>query len=215
MRAPLGLVALSAMVALGCGDGTDAMPRPSTLGNLNVIITVVGAAPDSDGFSVDLGSADGAVLASRTVDSTTAYVRFSDLTPGSYTLSTTSLADNCSVEGDDSLSVEILSSEVTAAPFVVSCPGPDVMAVYRLQDGVSSIERYYLNADSTFLLDLGKEEFEGTFAAEASRIVFSFGDPGDTRYQAIGTLHGTCMTVELSVDMAIDGEGGHGGEYCQ
>lgn len=209
MRAPLALVALGAMMALGCGDGVSA---PATTGDLRVNVKMLGARPDSDGYSVHLSSDGGGEFASQAVAGQAASIRFGDLTPGAYMLSLASLSPNCSVEGEHPLSVAIELSKTTFAVFTVSCPRDDATAVYRHQNEGSPTETFYLYADSTFLLDQGGPEFNGTYSADGSRIVFSF-IPNAPEWGATGTLHGDCMSVVYTFNMSFDGF--EDGEFCK
>lgn len=210
-RAPVWLVALGAVLAVGCGDSVNA---PASVGILRVNVTVLGARPDSDGFNVDLSLDGQGPVGSQAVAGRIAYLTFPALAPGRYTLALTALQENCSVEGEQPLGVDVLSAQTSFAFFTVSCPREDVAVVYARQDAGEFAESFYLYADSTFFLDQGRNgQFEGSYTATATEITFYFGGASDLSYTATGTLHGTCMTLKYTLEMWMDGF--QDGEFCE
>ena len=106
MRAHLLLLGLIAVGSAGCGDP----PGPSPT-NLRVSVLTTGADKD-DGYLVRAGEDP-----ARTVQA----IAFLYLPPGEHDVVLGGVAENCSVQGPDSVRVTIVLGQVATASFQVEC----------------------------------------------------------------------------------------------
>lgn len=104
--------ALLPFVVLACDDD----PVAPTTGSVEVTITTGGDGTDADGFVVTLDQD----VASEDVEVDDTAV-FDDVEPGSHELELTDLADNCTVDGDNPLTVTVEAGSTAEASFGVTC----------------------------------------------------------------------------------------------
>ena len=112
-NALLGSVLLLALVAVqGCGS--DDPTSPPTVGTITATTATSGEDIDPDGYNVSIGGSGQAIAA-------TGSVLFSNVAPGSQTVTLTGLASNCQVSGNNPLTVTVTAGQNTTATFTVTC----------------------------------------------------------------------------------------------
>lgn len=102
---------------ISCSDSsTGPEPEPPvTTGTLEVSASTTGEGTDEDGYTITL---DNTTSKSLSINGS---ITFSDLEKGVYTLYLTGLADGCTVNGDNPVSLNVISDEVTTEEFEVIC----------------------------------------------------------------------------------------------
>jgi hypothetical protein len=113
LRARSGALVLALGVALlgGCGGEPT---RPRTLGSVSVMVTTTGSGLDGDGYSISIGSEQAALPVSG---STT----LEGVAPGSYEVTLSGVAPNCSVLDGATRTVTVAEAAVTSVTFEVEC----------------------------------------------------------------------------------------------
>lgn len=108
-------VALTGLVLLaGCSnEGSDPTSTVGT-GTVVVSVTTTGEQPDADGYSVALGSRTATVEPSGTVT-------FEDVAPGSYEVTLSDVAPNCTVDGEASRMVTLDGPSGAEVAFTLAC----------------------------------------------------------------------------------------------
>src|SRR6476620_9093818 len=112
------LVGFAAMMTLGC----DASTAPKT-GAIKITISTAGASidVDPDGYSLSIDGRLSTVIGPNDV------ITIGDLAPGNYLVRLEGLATNCSVTGNNPVSVDVVDGDKSASPvgvaFSVSCIG--------------------------------------------------------------------------------------------
>lgn len=220
-RSSIGTLALAALAAFGCDEDVvvpvDPMPPteppPSepptadpTAAEAVVPVAVFGTRPDPDGYVVVLRAEDGDEVAAREVEPEGGTARFGDLAPGLYAVSVESVAEGCTVEGENPRPFEARRGEISRLEYDVSCPGPDVIEVYRRTTSEHPADRYFLDEGGTFLLDTGPGDYGGTYIVvePEARIFFDFDASASAgRWSAEGLLSGDCMRVEYNAVMIL------------
>lgn len=224
-RSSIGTLALAALAALGCDDDAaapvDPMPAPEppvaepTPAGAVVPVAVFGTRPDPDGYVVVLRAEDGDEVATREVEPEGGRARFGDLAPGLYAVSVESVAEGCTVEGENPRPFEARRGEISRLEYDVSCPGPDVIEVYRRTTSEHPADRYFLDEDGTFVLDVGPAEYSGTYilVEPDARLFFDFDASASAGgWSAEGFLSGDCMRVEYNIVMILSDFAN--GEFC-
>jgi hypothetical protein len=108
------VVALTGVVAAGCGDDD---PAPPTTGQIAVTTVTTGDTPDADGYALTL---DGNVAGNIGVN---ADVIIPDLAVADYSVGLTNVAANCTVAGDNPRTLGVTAGLSTTTTFSVDCPG--------------------------------------------------------------------------------------------
>jgi Tol biopolymer transport system component len=105
--------AVLCMVAVAAcdGDTTD----PPTTGAVQVAVSTTGSDLDPDGYTVLLAGGSGQAVG---VDGT---VSFSDVEAGSRQITLDGVAANCSVTGDNPVTVTVVAGQTVQAAFAVTC----------------------------------------------------------------------------------------------
>lgn len=131
--------------------GPEPEPEPEGIGTLEVTVTVDGARPDADGYSVVV------VLASQDqqaehVESAGGAVRFPDLRLGSHAVRLEGLAPNCSVNGANPRPFRIAPNATARVDFLIRCPGPGILLVRTESRGVDlDLDGYTLALQGSFV----------------------------------------------------------------
>lgn len=108
------LVALI-IAAVGCGDDDPAAPAP---GDLEIVTVTTGENIDTDGYELTIdGEAGPAIGANATVTR-------EDVSPGAYLIQLGDVALNCTVQGDNPRTVDVLAGQTATTQFDVVCEGP-------------------------------------------------------------------------------------------
>jgi len=108
------VVALPAVVAVGCGDDDDDVP---TTGGIQVVTVTTGDNIDVDGYTISL---DGNLAGAIDVNG---QVVIPDLTAGDYQVGLTEVAANCTVAGDNPRAVNVTAGQTENTQFDVACTG--------------------------------------------------------------------------------------------
>jgi Tol biopolymer transport system component len=103
-------------VILACTAGCDGLPGPPEPGAIMVVVQQQGTdlALGGYGVSVDAGPP-------RALDSPSFRVTFTNLDPSDHTVRLEGLAANCSVVGQNPMTVTVASNQTTVAQFTVAC----------------------------------------------------------------------------------------------
>jgi hypothetical protein len=159
MRALRPLAMAGAAALLGCGGSTT---ESSSDGRIQVTVSTVGAAPQTDEFLVSL---DGGQPLRVAPNGTAAYER---VPRGTYLVHLFSLADNCVVNGTpDHRSVEVDEGEVVQVTFAVLCSVPlsGGFRITVLTEGtLVDQDGYRLSVSTTPMRTIGvnaEEQYEG------------------------------------------------------
>jgi hypothetical protein len=132
--ASLGRICLLAALAASCGG--DDVP-----GSIRVTVTTRGTSLDADGYTVTAAGTTQAVSANGETT-------LADLTPGRYSVSLSEVAVNCSVRGDNPVTVELESGVEAGAAFDVTCAIPGVVRVRTTTSGWDyDLDGYLVNVD--------------------------------------------------------------------
>jgi hypothetical protein len=91
---------------------------PPTTGDLTVNVTTTGTSADPDGYTLTVQGGP-----SKTIG-TTGSVTFNALPAGSQTVVLSGVADNCTVSGGPSRTVDVPAGGVGSASFAIDCPTP-------------------------------------------------------------------------------------------
>ena len=113
LRSPLALLPVLAMAALACGGGGD-IAGPTT-GTLEVSSSTSGSQPDGDGYSVQMDAQPAQTLGPAST------LRSTEVTPGLHTLLLGGVAANCTIEGDNPRTVNVIAGQTASTVFAVSC----------------------------------------------------------------------------------------------
>jgi len=150
----------------GNGDGSNGDNSEGsevTTGSVEIITETTGDDIDGDGYTALVGDKQEDM-------STNGSVTFEELEEGSYDAELSGIADNCSIEGENSRSVEVTAGETTSTTFDVSCES-------KTQDkiifGYDSL--FKMNSDGTNQEKIA--DFEGhnsytTISPDGSKIAY-------------------------------------------
>ena len=105
-------------------------PIPPTTGTIEVTTTTTGSQPDLDGYTVSL---DGGPAQPTETNAT---ITIAAVFPGGHSVALTSLAPNCSVEGDNLRPVTVIAGQRATISFSVSCVTvfPSYRAIFLSED---------------------------------------------------------------------------------
>ncbi|HKU61534.1 MAG TPA: hypothetical protein VJQ44_09990 [Gemmatimonadales bacterium] len=113
---PRTALALAASAALGCSDGAEPPPGPST-GAVAITTATSGSDPDADGYMVFLDGAE--VRAIGAAGTTT----LTELSAETHVIGLTGIAANCAVQGGNPRGVIIGAGDTASETFAVACAG--------------------------------------------------------------------------------------------
>jgi len=199
-------------MVMGCADPEPLGPTVSA--SVRTRVTVYGE-PDGRDFSIVLSSADRGQIAAGSVGGNGGSYIFWNLAAATYSVGLEWPATECRTEGDNPQAVMVEGPGLDDVDFIVSCRGPGVVGVWERRDPLESEpERFYLSEDATFLLDFGAQDDRGTYVRTDTSFVFTFFNEHDPGWEAVGRLHGSCISVVYGADLAFD-LGYRDGEYCE
>lgn len=139
---------------MSCSDsttGTDPDPEESneteepavTTGQLEVTVSTSGENIDEDGYEL---SVDGESKTADVDDTVT----FTELEEGNYQLELEGMADNCSVEGDNPLDINITADETNSIEMEVICQSKaQGIIVFTQRIDQSTVHIFTMNADGS------------------------------------------------------------------
>lgn len=110
------IVVLAALLASSCSSGSDAV-APTT-GGVAITLTTTGDLPDPDGYFV---SVDGGPSFSIGVNGS---LTMDGISAGAHTVTLSSIADNCTLVGDNPRTVTVVAGDTVAVAATVNCPTP-------------------------------------------------------------------------------------------
>jgi hypothetical protein len=111
----LVLLGAGTVALVSCGDNTASRP---TEGTILAAATTVGTDFDADGYTVSVNNGLGSVIGNLD----TIYVN--DLEAGSYQVRLAGIAANCSVPGQNPVTVDVVPADTVNAEFEVTCDVP-------------------------------------------------------------------------------------------
>lgn len=106
------VISLALAVLVACDDDDPVAPQ---VGTLEVVVETTGEDIDADGYTVDLD--DG----TETGDVETSDEISFEVDAGSHTVELTGIADNCTVDGDNPVTVTVGADETETVTFDVTC----------------------------------------------------------------------------------------------
>lgn len=123
------VVLVSPLLFAACGDDDSSPPQT---GSIQVTTTTSGDDLDTDGYTVAIGSDSRAIGLNGSQT-------FTGLTPASTSVTLSGIADNCSVAGDNPLSVNVTAGATATAAFAVQCIAlaPDSFSVGGTVSGLT------------------------------------------------------------------------------
>lgn len=101
----------------GTGSDPESEPEPEpeqTTGTLEITTNTSGSDQDSDGYTLTFDGSDQSIGINETVT-------FEEQEEGSYEAELSDIADNCSVDGENPRSVDVVAEDITGTTFEVSC----------------------------------------------------------------------------------------------
>lgn len=188
------------VVSLGlltsCGDnstGTSPDPEESketeepevTTGTLDVTITTEGESLDEDGYELTV---DGDSKTTDVDDTVT----FSELEEGTYDVEMSGVAENCSIDGDNSISIDITAGETANITIKVICKAALKNKIVYVNDRDGQTDLYTMDPDGknvNRLTDTPEEERYPAISPDGTQIVFWQQDP------AAGSNYGTIWVI--------------------
>ena len=208
-RAPLGILALSFILAASCSSG------PSEPATLRLGVSTTGGSPDPDGYAYALDGGQAVPLASNDL------VIIAGLNPGVHEVMLEGVADNCTVQGGSSRSVALPQGDTTEVLLQVDCGdfSPTIIANVPLPGSpygvaVSSTGIIYaaqIGGTTLARGDLATRTFTGSVIVGDTPPHVVFNPAGTTAYatlqtgQAVAVVDVATNTLTTTVPLAGDG----------
>ncbi|MDH3206037.1 MAG: Ig-like domain-containing protein [Gemmatimonadota bacterium] len=189
---------------------------PGTVGQLEVTTTTSGRFLDPDGVQIGLNGG------TRAAD-TNGVLTFSDLVPGTYTVTISGLAPNCTT-GSSSLLAAVVADDTTRVTFIVHCTGGDV-TVETTTSGTpppNTTMSVFVDGQSRGVMDFNDRKTFGVL--DGPREVSLTGVPGTCSLLGPATVEanvpdGGSASVVFPVDcppgeltVTVDTQGDNGGQ---
>ena len=162
------VVALADTTEVGFGVSCSALT-----GAVVVTVKTTGSLPDPDGYLVSADGGAGLVLGPE------GRTAFGGLTVGPHTITLSELAPNCTVAGDNPITVEVTAGGRIAVDFSVSCtgpaPAPGVGQLLFTSDRTGPSHIYRLDVSGGAVTDLTPafQADEGRWSPDGSKIMFT------------------------------------------
>ena len=182
------LGSMSVVVFSGCGDETV---DPPAMGRIEVTVATSGADLDPDGYTIALDSAAQAPMSINGGRTT-----FSDVPPGQHTISISDLTANCTVSGQTSVKVTVVSRATVQVAFVVTCAAFGAIRITVATSGGD------LDPDGyTVMVDGGVAS--QTLPANGAPAIFAQQAPGTHTVEINGIAANCTASGQTSVTVAV------------
>ena len=166
-----GLMAATALLAAGCGDGEDPVTPPTT-GTISINIETVGGLPDPNGYQVTRA---GAAPLDVPVNGS---VRLDSVAPGSHTLVLGKASLYCVVENGSTQAAQVVAGQTAQVTFHVRCERNGV-AYTRFNNNVTSLHIAFAGREPVTLAT-GISPSRMRFSPDRRRIAYSAIPAGGT-----------------------------------
>jgi hypothetical protein len=138
---------MTGLLMLGCGDEDLAGPQA---GSIEVTLMMSGSTLDADGCLVSIDDGAGHVLLDGE------RVTTSGLSPDIHTVTLSEVAFNCSLQGETTRTVTVISNETATVDFDLDCPAPgNIELITRTGGSLIDPDGYTVTLDDGLDRDVG------------------------------------------------------------
>lgn len=162
------VLAVLFLSACGGADDSPTGTEPAT-GDLEVSVSTTGDEQDTDGYTLTV---DGSRTASIGPNGSAS---FNDLSVGDHQVKLSDVRANCTSEGENPRSVNVIAGESTSETFKVRCVETKFDRIAFTTDRDGNREIYTINLDGTGLFRVTEDTADDSFASwspDGSRIAF-------------------------------------------